>query len=208
MKIKSVVFDIGNVLFKWNSHLAIQRAFPDYSSSYHQRVYRIAYPIIDNLSIGVIDENIAIKQISSVLGGHEVDVRSLMHHFKSHQQPIQEMHHLVAQLKRAGYELYSITDNVSTWIDWHLEDKNNVLHHLTDIVVSDQVGALKPDPIIFRELFRGRDLHPSEVVFIDDHTPNVYGARNFGMHGIEFQNPSQCTHELRALGVVWTESDN
>ena len=47
------------------------------------------------------------------------------------------------------------------------------------------VGALKPDPAIFRKVIEGTDLQPHEVVYVgDDPELDVAGARGAGMQAI------------------------
>lgn len=47
------------------------------------------------------------------------------------------------------------------------------------------VGALKPDPAIFRKVIEGTDLQPHEVVYVgDDPALDVEGARGAGMQAV------------------------
>jgi FMN hydrolase / 5-amino-6-(5-phospho-D-ribitylamino)uracil phosphatase len=52
-------------------------------------------------------------------------------------------------------------------------------------IAARQVGALKPDPVIFHKVIEGTDLAVNEVVYVgDDPHLDVQGARNAGMHAI------------------------
>jgi len=75
------------------------------------------------------------------------------------------------------------------------------LQLFTDYVVSYEVGAMKPDPRIYRAVLRRAAVPASACVFFDDRLPNVEGARRVGMHAFEFRSPAQCAAALRDLGV-------
>ena len=52
-------------------------------------------------------------------------------------------------------------------------------------IAARHVGALKPDPAIFRKVIEGTDLEPHEVVYVgDDPELDVEGARGAGMQAI------------------------
>jgi putative hydrolase of the HAD superfamily len=67
------------------------------------------------------------------------------------------------------------------------------------IVISGEVGWMKPDPRIFRYALDGLGVAPAEAVFIDDFAANVDGARAVGMHALQFQTPEQIQAGLKAL---------
>jgi putative hydrolase of the HAD superfamily len=70
-----------------------------------------------------------------------------------------------------------------------------------ELILSYQVGAMKPDPRIFREVSRRSGLPAEACVFIDDRPEHVEGAGRCGLRAIRFQDPGQCAEALRDLGV-------
>jgi haloacid dehalogenase superfamily, subfamily IA, variant 3 with third motif having DD or ED len=69
------------------------------------------------------------------------------------------------------------------------------------VCASFRVGAVKPEPKIYREAEAMFGLEPTTTVFIDDLAPNVVGARACGWHAIHHTTPATTRAELRALGV-------
>jgi epoxide hydrolase-like predicted phosphatase len=67
------------------------------------------------------------------------------------------------------------------------------------MVISAEIGVMKPDPRIFQYALEQLDMTPSETVFIDDFPENVEAARLLGMHAIHFTNPRQAVSELKQL---------
>lgn len=68
-----------------------------------------------------------------------------------------------------------------------------------DLLISAEVGLVKPDPAIYQLALQRLGTQPHEAVFIDDMPANVEGARRVGMHAIRFINPGQTRAELDAL---------
>jgi len=69
-------------------------------------------------------------------------------------------------------------------------------------VLSHQVGALKPDPRIFRHALDQIRECPSAILFVDDQEINVAAARELGIEGFQFQNPGQFADELKSRGLL------
>jgi epoxide hydrolase-like predicted phosphatase len=68
-----------------------------------------------------------------------------------------------------------------------------------EIVISAEIGLVKPDPRIYRLAVERLGVAPAAAVFIDDFLHNVEGARTEGLKAIHFQNPDQARYELENL---------
>ena len=99
------------------------------------------------------------------------------------------------------YPLYALTDNVKELVHY-LKSKYQFWSKFSGAIVSAEVGYLKPSPEIYQCLISEYYLVPAETLFIDDHMPNVEGARLTGMHAIQFKNAKQCSEELKQLGIL------
>lgn len=67
------------------------------------------------------------------------------------------------------------------------------------MVISAEVGLIKPDPRIYRLALAKLGARPEESVFIDDIAANVVAARSVGMTGIEFAQPEKSLEELKQI---------
>jgi epoxide hydrolase-like predicted phosphatase len=67
------------------------------------------------------------------------------------------------------------------------------------LVVSAEVGVMKPEPKIYQIALEGLNVQPSEAVFVDDTFSNVEAARALGMHGIHFRSPEQTLNKLKEM---------
>ena len=67
------------------------------------------------------------------------------------------------------------------------------------LVISSEVGIMKPDPRIYHLALERLAVQPAEAVFIDDFPRNVEGSLALGIRSILFQNRRQAWQELQAL---------
>jgi len=67
------------------------------------------------------------------------------------------------------------------------------------MVISGEVGVMKPEPRIYQIALDQAGVSPNEAVFVDDFYENIEGCRAVGMHGIHFRDPQEALAELRKL---------
>lgn len=77
-----------------------------------------------------------------------------------------------------------------------------ILGHFHAIVISGEIGIVKPDRRIFDHLLKTQRLVASECLFIDDVAENVEGAQAAGLSAIRFQNTPSLAQALRELGFL------
>jgi len=70
------------------------------------------------------------------------------------------------------------------------------------IIVSGEVGLVKPDPAIYRTLLERADVPADACLFIDDVDKNVDGARAVGMHAVRFDGAETLRRDLAAYGML------
>ena len=68
-----------------------------------------------------------------------------------------------------------------------------------EMIISAEVGLVKPDPRIYRLALDRLGVAPEAAVFIDDFLRNIEGARAVKMNAIHFSNPQQARSELDNL---------
>jgi putative hydrolase of the HAD superfamily len=73
---------------------------------------------------------------------------------------------------------------------------DDVFDHM---VISAEVGLVKPDARIYRLALEEMHARPEESVFLDDVQANIDGACAVGMQGIHFTHPERALDELKRL---------
>ena len=67
------------------------------------------------------------------------------------------------------------------------------------MVISAEVGAVKPDAKIYQIALEQVGVKPKEMVFVDDFAVNIEGCEKVGIKGILFKDPTSALKQLRAL---------
>jgi putative hydrolase of the HAD superfamily len=106
---------------------------------------------------------------------------------------------MVESLRRQ-YRLLLLSNTNAIHFDM-LRETYPLLGHFDHYVLSYEVGALKPDPLIYREAIRHAGCEPGECFFTDDVAHNVEGARSEGIDAVQFTGLEPLRAELGARGV-------
>lgn len=116
--------------------------------------------------------------------------------------PIEGSVEILDELRRTpGLRLFALS-NWSAETFPVAEERYPFLAWFDGIVISGEVGAIKPDPRIFERLIERHDVDPSRAVFIDDSAANVATAQRLGFTGIRFEDPGSLRRELARLDLL------
>jgi len=80
-----------------------------------------------------------------------------------------------------------------------LENVWNVADAFDEIVISAEVGFVKPDARIYHQMLDRLNVPPERAIFVDDFPENIAGAHAVGMQAVRFKNPKQALRDLRAV---------
>ena len=81
----------------------------------------------------------------------------------------------------------------------YLHSTCSVIKKMEAVVLSYQVGCLKPASAIYEHALHLAGLPPERVWFIDDIEEFAGGAANLGIHAIQFQSASQLSADLEPI---------
>lgn len=89
----------------------------------------------------------------------------------------------------------------NAWSDLRdaMQDRWGIVDAFDDIVISAEVGLVKPDPAIYQLALQRLRIEAREAIFIDDFPENIAGARAVGMQAILFKDPEQVVTDLGSL---------
>ena len=200
LPIESIVFDVGNVLIPWNHRWLFRKLLPD------EAALERFLDEVDFVGWNTrIDAGLAVAAGIAERGARFPQYRHLLQaYFDRWEESIgehdAEVLALARGLRNAGYRTLALT-NFSAETFPRAVRLNPFLNEFEGIVVSGEVGLVKPDPAIFRLLCERHSVAAERCVFIDDSLPNVEGARRAGMHALHFRDAGTLRDELAALGV-------
>jgi 2-haloacid dehalogenase len=102
----------------------------------------------------------------------------------------------VEGLAGKGYKIACLSNGTH---EWTLEViRNHGLVELFDeIVLSGDLGIVKPDPRIYFYTLEKLGVDPSQAIFVDDRKVNTDAAEICGIRSIQFKNTATFIKELR-----------
>jgi len=78
-----------------------------------------------------------------------------------------------------------------------MEEQARIADAFDHIVISSEVGIVKPQKEIYGLALSGLDVEAEETLFIDDFVENIQGAEAVGMHTIHFQDPIEAMQTIQ-----------
>ena len=198
--IESVLFDLGNVLIRWDPRHHYRDRFD--SEAEMEAFLAEVTPGAWNHEMDLGKPfALAIAERAALFPEHA----DLLAEWKSQWErmlggAIDDSVALLAEIRAAGYRVAALTN-------WSAEtypvarERFPFLDWFEDVVISGVEGLAKPDPQMFALALARTGFIAERTVFIDDNLPNVEAARALGLHTVHFANTEQCREELRALGV-------
>ena len=115
--------------------------------------------------------------------------------------PITGSVEILGELREHDTPLYGLT-NFSAETYPPTFERFEFLRWFAGILVSGEVGVIKPDPRIYALLIERFGIDPLRTVYIDDVAANVAAARPFGIHAIHFTGPAALREELVGLRLL------
>jgi len=196
-----VVFDIGNVLVRWNPRNLFRKTMKDEARMERFLATALAMDFVSLTDI-VVDFSKAVAERARAFPefAHELhlfDERWV----ETIGGPIEENVALMRRLKAAGRPVYALS-NFATVKFAIARRMYDFLNEFDEAVISGHVGAVKPDPRIFEILFERVGRRPEELVFVDDQIKNIEAARALGMASIHFQSGVDLERELSQRGAL------
>ena len=196
-----VVFDIGNVLIRWNprnlfrKHIRDEARMERFLASALSMDFVAMTDVVVDFSRAVAERARAFPEFAREL--HLFDERWV----ETIGGPIEENIALVRRLKAAGRPVHALS-NFATVKFALAQAMFDVLNEFDVCIVSGHVGVAKPDPRIYEILFERTGRKPRELLFIDDSVANVRAAEALGMSAIHYAPGVDLERELLARGAL------
>jgi len=200
-KIRNVVFDVGNVLVRWSPEAIVKQAMPDEADPAALGATLFSHPIWRELNRGETTALEMQAKFCTEFGYSAEQMTALFRAVLETQTPVPGMFEMLKRVRKAGYKVYALTDNVNEIIAY-LKVQYSFWNDFHGAIVSSEVGLTKPDPAIFQRLLSEFDLHADKTIFADDMPHNVQAAQKAGLHSFVFTDVAQCEaqfahHEMK-----------
>ncbi|MBP9865227.1 MAG: HAD family phosphatase [Candidatus Omnitrophica bacterium] len=197
--IKTVIFDMGNVLLHYDATKA-GKAFAKVCGTSFLKLWLHFFtsPIEKAYTRGEMSTRDFYKY-SQAIFKKPVSFEDFKKYWNEIFWENEGMEKILVRLKK-NYPLFVISNTN----DMHFEyicKEFAILRHFDRLFPSHKVGARKPDALIYQKVLRAIKYKPEETVFIDDVPKFVRGAQKVGMHAIRFRSNEQLVRDLKKLGV-------
>ena len=199
------VFDFAGVLFHWQPAAMLRRELPDLAhdedSAQHwaREIFQAYVGDWGDFDRGTVEVPVLVDRIARRTGLPAASVQQIVDAVPRELQPVPDTVALLRRLRDAGRALYYLSNMPAPYAD-HLQASHDFVGWFRDGIFSARVGANKPEAAIFELAAARFDAEPGELVFMDDHLPNVQAARALGWHALLFVNAAQAEAELRDRG--------
>ena len=191
--IKLIVFDMGHVFidFDWDD---VIQGFK-LKAAKQTIDFRQIMNFLSNLGYesGKINTPDFINALNKK-SGLELDLHEFTQLWNSGFTENSQMAEILTSLK-AKFPLYLLSNTNENHFSY-LEKVFNVSRHFQELILSYEVGCVKPEIAIYEEVFKRSSLTPHNCLFIDDLPQNINAANDLGMKTILFEGCEKLAQTL------------
>ena len=199
--IKNIVFDMGNVLIRWDPAGLIARL--GVTGADAKALLREVFCDQEwtGLDRGRLSEEEAAAAFRERLPEHlHPYLPRLIYWWKEPMWPVEGMAELVGELKAAGYGIYLCSNATSALHSYFPRIPGS--EHFDGMVVSADHKLLKPQHELYEVLFARCGLDPAECFFLDDSPANVDAAITLGLRAAVFDGDlPRLRRAMRKAGI-------
>lgn len=202
--IKAVIVDMGGVLLRTETQEP-RRRLAERLGVRVEELYRIVFDSQESrqLQLGEVSYEHAWDAVAERFGLDRqglADVQRQM--FEADRLDVQ----LVSYLRQLrGRVKTALLSNAGTGLRQTLKQER-IEDAFDEVVISAEVGVMKPDSEIYRIALDRLGIEPQEAVFVDDSPANVEAATRLGMVGVQFTTSEALMHRLDELLKIATSA--
>jgi len=202
---RAFVFDFGRVVFRWRPEALVSAVIPhrttDAEALRHWvgQIFQADGGDWSDFDRGVVEPPELARRIAERTGISEDEATAIIDGGPRELEPLADtvawMHRLHAQ----GRPLHYLS-NMPEPFAAHFERTHGFMKLFESGVFSSRVKLVKPDPAIFEHAATVFRRAPAQLLFLDDHLPNIVAAREAGWTAVHFVDAAQAEAEVLALG--------
>ncbi len=201
MRIRNIVFDLGNVIVDLNISLA-QQKFETLLGYSFMNAEGDDLEAFLSFETGKISEAIFLNYFIKKAGGN-TQARDILDAWNSMLVGIPAGRLDMLQRLRKQYRTFFLSNTNPSHLRWvgNYLKRHHASVQLEDFVekayYSNEMGLRKPDLDIFQTLLEEEQLIPKETLFFDDMHENVEAARSLDMQGVHISPAEEITEVIK-----------
>jgi putative hydrolase of the HAD superfamily len=185
---KAIIFDCFDVLVSNGLPLFISKYLND-----NQVIQNSILLFEESLNAGRIDYETFLLKIAEICNVSVDEARRVL----DDNEPDIELFNYIAKKLKPSFKLGMLSNAGDDWLDEMMGGDRKSLFDV--IVLSYQVGFIKPQPEIYRLTAKRLEVETNECIMIDDNEKYCDGAKKVGMQTIQYKSFTQMMHELDVL---------
>lgn len=201
MSIRTVLFDLGNVLLFF-SHERMCRQIGQVTGGSPETIKELLFDLglQRRIETGACTAGELHQELVTALNA-QCRLEDLVEAASAIFEPNPPMIDLLTELKAADRRLVLLSNTCEPHMAF-VRREFDFLDYFDAQVLSCRVGAMKPDSAIYKEALRNIDCRPEECFYTDDIDEYVQAARAFGIDAQVFVDAATCREQLCARGVL------
>ncbi len=199
--IKNIIFDLGNVLLKFQPSEFLLRFTKDveYIYQFVPKIFRSSLWM--ELDRGTISIEDAKNNFISQYPKEEAFLTLFFNHWMEMLTPIDKNIEILKEVRALGYKTYILSNYIKEAYTY-IEKKYNIFTLFDGQIISGFEKTIKPEKAIYLELLNRFCLIPEESLFIDDVLFYLKPAKKLGMKAIWNKPETDLREELRKFDIL------
>jgi 2-haloacid dehalogenase/putative hydrolase of the HAD superfamily len=198
---RGVLFDVGNVIVRFDPRALYSKLFPDAVAC-----ERFLAQVCTSEWHVEHDRGTPMSQSIPALAARFPEHRAAIHAWRDRAaemlpEVIERTVAAIEALAARGVPLFAITNMPAEWVE-PVTAMSPAFRHFRDIVVSAHHRVIKPDPALFEIACARAGLRPQELLLVDDSPANIEAARALGFHVHLFDDPAALAPALAQRGLL------
>jgi putative hydrolase of the HAD superfamily len=202
---RAFVFDFGRVVFRWRPEALVAAAIPhraaDPAAVRHWvgQVFQAYDGDWGDFDRGVVEPPELARRIAARTGLSETEVAAIIAGCPDELVPLPDTVAWIRRLHAQGRPLHYLS-NMPEPFAANFERSHDFMQLFESGVFSARVKLIKPEPAIFEHAAAVFRRAPADLLFLDDHLPNIAAARAAGWQAVHFVDAAQAEAEVVARG--------
>lgn len=189
--IRAIFFDFFGVISSEVSPFWFEKHFSDDEAA------RLKEEYMTPADRGDLSDDEVFETLSRLSGETPDEIRA---DFRSRLKIKEDTVALIETLKN-NYPIVLVSNAMRDWLR-NILTENDLLRLFDKVVISSELGMIKPERDIFEYALSSIGVRADEAVFLDDNEKNVKGAEAIGINGIVFTTAKDAGQKLAEIGVA------
>ncbi len=200
-KIDTVIFDIGNVLYRWDLRCLFAKLIDDPE----ELDWFLAHVVTPEWHF----QHDAGRPFADMVAERSREFPQYADHILAYSRrfpetipgPVEGMLELVRTLAERGVPLFAISNfGAESWAQFR--PSAPIFDLFADIVISGEEQLMKPEAAIFELALKRFSCRADQCLFVDDRLDNIAAGQAIGLAGHHFKDATVFENELKALRLL------